>query len=184
VQLDPKWIFGRAAPLQVDLGCGDGSFLCALAAQKPEHNFLGIERLAGRVRSTARKATTLENVRVLRVETAYAVQYLMPERSVTTFHLLFPDPWPKRRHQHRRVVTTGFLASIEAALVNDGSLRVVTDQFDYFDQIRSLAEQSLSLRSVSQEDSNLFPPSTFERHFQSAGATIHRLVLRKISPVR
>ena len=181
-RLKPLAIFGREAPLEVDLGCGDGSFLSAMAQETPAHDFLGVERLAGRVRSASHKATELQNVRVLRVETSYAVQYLMPENSVPTFHLLFPDPWPKRRHQHRRIVTTEFLASIEAALVSEGSLRVVTDQLDYFEQIRSLAAQSSSL--CDEEESDRFPLSTFERHFKNAGAPIYRVVLRKVSPVR
>src|SRR5207248_3571328 len=63
--LDLLAIFGRIAPLQVDLGCGDGSFLCELASRYPDKNFLGIERLVGRVAKACKKAATLENVRVL-----------------------------------------------------------------------------------------------------------------------
>ena len=61
--LDLLAIFGRVAPLHVDLGCGDGSFLCELAARHPETNFLGIDRLVGRVAKASRKAAALENVR-------------------------------------------------------------------------------------------------------------------------
>lgn len=67
-RLDLQRIFGRKAPLHVDLGCGDGSFLCALAQRMADKNFLGIERLLHRVRTSARKAAVLENVRLLRVE--------------------------------------------------------------------------------------------------------------------
>ena len=103
-------VFGRSAPVEIDLGCGDGSFLAALARQNPDRNFLGIERLVGRVRSTCRKAARekLSNFRVLRVEIAYAVRYLVPAESVAMFHLLFPDPWPKNAapspaHRDRRI---------------------------------------------------------------------------------
>jgi tRNA (guanine-N7-)-methyltransferase len=181
--LDLEAIFGRRAPLEVDLGCGDGSFLTALAKQRPEHNFLGIERLVGRVRSATHKARILENVRVLRMETSYAVRYLLPAGSVQTFHLLFPDPWPKRRHQRRRVVTSDFLSAIVAALASNGTLRVVTDQFDYFEQIRSLAQELSDLRVAGSNVENEFPDSAFERKFKRAGAAIHRLELRKTSPV-
>jgi tRNA (guanine-N7-)-methyltransferase len=181
--LDLEAIFGRAASLEVDLGCGDGSFLSALAKQRPAHNFLGIERLAGRVRSAAHKASALENVRILRVETSYAVRYLLPEGSVQTFHLLFPDPWPKRRHRRRRVVTSDFLGAIVAALTTDGTLRVVTDQRDYFEHIRSLAEELSDLQVADSNGENEFPDSAFEREFKRAGAAIHRLELRKTSPV-
>src|SRR6185295_6791385 len=71
-------VFPRSAPVEVDLGCGDGSFLVALAKRNPEHNFLGLERLLGRSRSACRKITHegVTNVRVLRIESSYAVAHL------------------------------------------------------------------------------------------------------------
>jgi len=183
VPLNLEAIFGRIAPLQVDLGCGDGSFVSALAKQTPDHNFLGIERLAGRVRTAARKAEKISNLRVLRVETTYAVQYLLPAGSVKVFHLLFPDPWPKRRHQHRRVVTGDFLAAMARGLAENGSVRVVTDQVDYFEQITSLLQQSAEFEIVPADRVDHLPQSTFERRFAGTGAQIYRLELRKISPL-
>jgi tRNA (guanine-N7-)-methyltransferase len=107
-QLDLEKLFGRNAPLHVDLGCGEGSFLCALAQRMPKKNFLGTERLLGRIRAAACKATTITNVRLLRMEISYAVRYLLPPGSVEAFYLLFPDPWPKRRHWRRRIVNENF----------------------------------------------------------------------------
>ena len=136
-------VYGRRAPLEVDLGCGDGSFLVASAESKPEHEFLGIERLAGRVgracRNIERRRVT--NARVLLVESSYAVEHLLPPASVEVFHLLFPDPWPKRRHWRRRVVTNDFLSAIHRALVPQGTLRIATDQMDYFQEIERLVSQ-------------------------------------------
>ena len=91
-RLDIAEVFGRSAPLHVDLGCGDGSFLCQMAQQFPKRNFLGIERLTKRVEKVRCKAEKIENVRVLRADTLFAVLYLLPESSVENFHLLFPDP--------------------------------------------------------------------------------------------
>ena len=110
--LDLPAVYGRVAPLEIDLGCGDGSFLAALARESPEKNFLGIERLLGRVRSACRRIERagLTNARVMRFEISYAVEHLLPPGSVTAFYLLFPDPWPKRRHAPRRLVTESFLA--------------------------------------------------------------------------
>ena len=181
--LDPISIFGRAAPLHVDLGCGDGSFLCELASRRPDKDFLGIDRLVGRVAKGCRKAAALENVRILNVESSYAVGYLLPEKSVETFYLLFPDPWPKRRHQRRRIVTKGFLDSIHRALTDDGIFRIATDQLDYFQQIRVLAENHSGFAIVDVEDADL-PLTKFERRFTALGAPIYRLALQKISPVR
>jgi len=189
-RLDLPKIFGRAAPLHVDLGCGDGSFLSALAERIPEKNFLGVERLLGRVRSACRKAARIDNMRVLRLETSYAVRYLLPERSVQVFHLLFPDPWPKRRHQQRRVMTSEFLRSIHCALAPQGLFRIATDRLDYFDQMQRLARADSQfaivdplLATPAGVDAVDFPPTKFERICQERGAPIHRLALRKVSPV-
>jgi tRNA (guanine-N7-)-methyltransferase len=185
--LDPISIFGRGAPLHVDLGCGDGSFLCELAQRHPDKDFLGIDRLVGRVGKACRKASALENVRILNVESSYAVGYLLPERSVETFYLLFPDPWPKRRHHRRRIVTPDFLDSIHRALADDGFFRIATDQLDYFEQIQRVGENHSGFAIVDVNASPArtdLPPTKFERRFSALGSPIYRLVLRKISAVR
>ena len=180
--LDLVAIFDRAAPLDVDLGCGDGSFLCELAQRYPEKNFLGVDKLTGRVAKTCRKAASLKNVRVLNVEISSAARYLLPPESVETFYLSFPDPWPKRRHHRRRVVTKDFLDSIARALVNRGSLRIATDQRDYFEQIERTARNHSGFAIVDLDDVDL-PATKFENRFRQQGAPIYRLSLRKVSPV-
>ena len=210
--LDLEKVFGRVAPLQVDLGCGDGSFLCELAQRNPKKNFLGIERLSGRVEKACRKASVSQaggmidigarrsrattgkparvdepggesiNVRVLKIETSYAVRYLLPERSVEAFYLLFPDPWPKRRHHRRRIVTLEFLDSIHAALEENGLFHIATDHLDYFQQIKGLAQVSAGFDLIDRSDLEL-PLTKFEKRFRAQGAPIYRLSLRKISPV-
>jgi tRNA (guanine-N7-)-methyltransferase len=181
-RLDLEQIFGRTAPLQVDLGCGDSSFLFALAQRLPDKNFLGIERLSGRVQSSARKTASLDNVRLLQMESFYAVRYLLPAGSVETFYLLFPDPWPKRRHRRRRIVTRDFLNSIYAALEENGLMYIATDHLEYFEQIESIAESTPGLR-IAEMDADL-PQSKFALTFQQIGAAIYWLRLRKVSPVR
>ena len=181
-RLDLEKVFGRKAPLHVDLGCGDGSFLCALAQRLPDKNFLEIERLSGRVRSAARKAASLDNVRLLQMESFYAVRYLLPAESVETFYLLFPDPWPKRRHHRRRIVTPDFLKSIHAALEHNGAIYIATDYLDYFRKIRETAE---AIPGFAIDDPHVdLPQSKFGLAFRQKGAPIHWLALRKVSPVR
>jgi tRNA (guanine-N7-)-methyltransferase len=182
-RLDVKKIFGRDAALHVDLGCGDGSFLCVLAQRMPEKNFLGIERLLGRFRRAAVKAAKIRNVRVLRMESSYVVRYLLPPRSVETFYLLFPDPWPKRRHWRRRIVTPDLLKAISQALVQGGTLLIATDHVSYLEKIKEIAQTNLDLAIVDPANVDL-PQSRFARVFQQQGAAIHWLELRKVSPVR
>lgn len=176
-------IYGREASVEVDLGCGDGSFLAALAATNPARDFLGIERLAGRVRSACRKIERngLTNARVARFEISYLVEHLLPPNSVSFFYLLFPDPWPKRRHAPRRLVTEELLGSLHRALCADGIVRIATDQTEYFRQIGRLVAQS-GLFAVDSNPELAGPVTRFERGFVERGVAIHRLELRKVSP--
>jgi len=184
-RLDVAELFGRSAPLHVDLGCGDGSFLCEIAQQFPKRNFLGIERLTKRVEKVRCKAEKIENVRVLRADTLFAVRYLLSKNSVETFYLLFPDPWPKRRHQFRRIFTRDFLEAIAVALEKHGILRIATDQLDYFHQIERLSRAHLQFQVLPRSPDDAFLPVTkFEKKFRDQGAPIYRLTLRKTSPVR
>ena len=184
-RLDLVQLFGRNAPLHVDLGCGDGSFICEMAQQLSNSNFLGIERLTKRVEKVRRKAEKIENVRVLLADTLFAVRNLLPKSSVETFYLLFPDPWSKRRHQFRRVFTREFLDAIAVALEQEGILRVATDQIDYFRQIEGLSCAHLQFQVVqASPDESVLPLTKFERKFRDKGAPIYRLTLRKTSPVR
>ena len=183
--LDLEAIYGNRAALEVDLGCGDGLFLADAAAANPSNNFLGIERMPGRVRSASRKieAAGLTNARVLEIEISYAVRHLLPAASVAVFHLMFPDPWPKRRHSPRRVFTGELLTALHRALVSDGTLRLAMDQIDYFRETERVASCSPDFAMISDRETPA-STSTFENRFLRDGLEIHRLVLRKISPSR
>ena len=180
--LDLPKIFNRVAPLEVDLGCGDGSFLTDLAERSPRRDFIGIERLFGRARSACSKAARrkLTNVRVLRIENSYAVEYLFPRNSVAVFHLLFPDPWPKRRHHRRRVVTVEFLRASHRALVRHGEFRIATDHHDYFEQIRRRTSAA-GFDELADNHWDSMPVTTFEENFRSQNTPVYRLSLRKVS---
>ena len=179
--LDLSQVFSRLAPIEVDIGCGDGAFLAGLAAQFPERNFLGLEKLAGRVRRACKKASRLRlpNVRVLRIESTYAIQYLLPAASVDVAHLLFPDPWPKKKHRRRRIVSVDFLALVHRLLAPNGRFRVATDQKDYFAATRELILPTAFIETDPAAET--FPLTTFEKHFLAEGAQIYRLELRKVS---
>jgi tRNA (guanine-N7-)-methyltransferase len=174
-------LFDRPAPLHVDLGCGDGTFLRAVAEEHRDFNFIGVERLLHRVRSSDRKAGELPHVRILRADTMLVLNHVLAPQSVSAFYLLFPDPWPKRRHHRRRLVTSQFLHAIQKRLTSSGALLVATDHDEYFSAIKRAAEKADGFDIVSDEWS--LPPTTFEKKFAAAGVNIHRLVLRKTSPV-
>ncbi len=181
--LDLRKIFGRSAPLEVDLGCGDGTFLAALAERNPERDFLGVERLAGRWRGASRKIgqRQLSNARILRFEILHAVQHLLPRESVDVFYLLFPDPWPKRRHQNRRVVSEDFLRAAARALVPHGELRIATDHAEYFAEMERVADRVPIFTARRVAHGEALPSTTFEGRFRESGMEIYRLSLRKTS---
>jgi tRNA (guanine-N7-)-methyltransferase len=184
VPLNLPHLFGRIAPVDVDLGCGDGAFLAALAAQNPDRNFLGIERLFGRVRRACRKLADEEigNARLLRVESSYAIRYLLPPDSISLFYLNFPDPWPKRRHQRRRIVSKEFLESVYSALLQGGLLAIATDQLDYLTHVQRVLNEVVGF--VLDPVTLVLPISTFEKRFRDQRQKIYRLALRKVCQVK
>jgi tRNA (guanine-N7-)-methyltransferase len=129
--------YGNTNPLEVDIGSGKGRFLLARAAKAPNTNFLGIERQLGRVYRAAKKShhRNLTNVRVCHIEATLALAELLQDESVATFYIFFPDPWPKRRHEGRRLVKPAFLDLLHAKLANGGSIHFASDHLDYADAV-------------------------------------------------
>src|SRR3954464_11219882 len=128
-RLVPAQLFPKAQPLEVELGSGDGSFLVELAKAHPERNFIGVERLLGRVGKMGRKANRagLSNLRGVRIESSYFLQYLLPPNSASVHHIYFPDPWPKWKHRRYRLVNENFPALAAQALGPGGRLYFRTD---------------------------------------------------------
>lgn len=173
-------LFG-GGPLEVDLGCGDGSFLVAMAGQHPERRFLGVERLLGRARKVCRKLLRegLENARVLRLESRYTLEWLLPEASVSRLHLLCPDPWPKARHHRRRLIQPEFLEAVSRVLVPGGEFLFKTDNEEYFEWTLEHLEGCATLVAEEWPDDAFFYPLTdFEQQWLAGGRSIKRLRLR------
>jgi tRNA (guanine-N7-)-methyltransferase len=169
-------IFRNRRPIEVDLGSGPGKFIVEAAQMFPDRNFLGVERLLGRVRKTRIRAFRLgvHNLRLLRMEIEYAVRYLLPKESISRFHLSFPDPWPKRRHHRRRIVDRDFLDALWGALITDGEIRIKTDHQAYFQQILRTAGESQRWNLLDWGD-EAYPMTDFEQDFMAKKLPIYRL---------
>ncbi len=169
-------------PLEVDLGCGDGSFLIEMARRHPERDFIGVERLLGRARKVCRKLTRnqLANGRVLRLESRYTVEWLLPEASVSRLHLLCPDPWPKVRHHRRRVVQVEFLEAVWRVLEPGGEFLFMTDHEEYF---RWAGEKVAACGGWEgqewSEETFFYPKTDFQRQWEGEGKAMWRLRCRK-----
>jgi tRNA (guanine-N7-)-methyltransferase len=129
--------FGNECPVEVDLGCGKGRFLLAHAQDYPDVNVLGIDRMLRRIRKIDRKAVRagLTNVRLLRMEAYYAVAYLLPEAAISAYYILFPDPWPKRKHHDHRLFNPRFIDALYRTLLPGAPVHVATDHLPYFEEI-------------------------------------------------
>ena len=178
----PSDIFGNDHPLEIDLGCGDGKFLIEMAQQFPERNFIGVERLLGRVRGVCRQIHDLglTNVKLLRLESQYTLEWLLEPGSVSRLHLLCPDPWPKARHHKRRLVQKPFLDALHQALVPDGEFLFKTDHPEYYEWVCEEMENypnfsPLDWPEAPAPDSLFYPKTDFQLHWEAQGKKINRL---------
>jgi tRNA (guanine-N7-)-methyltransferase len=175
-RLDLAQLFSRLQPLEVELGCGDGSFLVQWAKLHPEHNYLAVERLLGRLRKVDRKAQRagLANVRLLRIEASYFMEYLLPPESVRALHIYFPDPWPKRRHRKHRLVNAHFVEVAARMLKPQGTVFLRTDDLNYFEQMKSVFESHHLFQDVGTPSDLGATLTDFERDFQTRGVVTLR----------
>lgn len=170
------------APLEVDLGCGDGAFLLGMAREFPERRFLGIERLLGRARKVCRKITRagLPNARVLRLESRYAVEWLLPHGSVSRLHLLCPDPWPKFKHHRRRIIQPDFLEAVHRVLAPDGEFLFMTDHDGYHEWAAEKIDAFPGFERLPWADGDFFYPKTdFQQLWESQGKAMFLTRCRK-----
>ena len=131
--MDQGVVFGRSASLDVEIGFGTGEYLTRIAGESPEKNYLGFEQCAKRILKTLRKVhdTSLQNVRLMRMDAVWGFRYLLAPRSVNRVHCLFPCPWPKKRHAKHRLFTPDVLRLINSRLVDGADLYIVTDHAPY-----------------------------------------------------
>jgi tRNA (guanine-N7-)-methyltransferase len=179
-RLEPSELFPRNQPLEVELGSGDGSFLVEYGRQHPDRNFIGIERLLGRIRKLDRKGRRagLKNLRGVRIESAYFLRYLLPLHSTSALHIYFPDPWPKRKHRRHRLINEQFASLAHAALEPGGRVYLRTDDPDYFDQMLAVLDASPDFAKEETPVNLASLLTDFERDFNARGIKTLRATYR------
>jgi tRNA (guanine-N7-)-methyltransferase len=180
-RLELDGLFAKKQPTEVELGSGDGSFLVQYATAHPEHNFIGVERLLGRLRKIDRKGRRagLQNLRVIRLEASYVIQYLLPKNSVSAIHTYFPDPWPKRKHRKNRLVQTGFPEICADVLSANGTVYLRTDDEDYFKQMQEVFGGSSLFQEVRTPEDLAAVLTDFQRGFLKRGIQTKRAAYQK-----
>jgi tRNA (guanine-N7-)-methyltransferase len=184
VSVPLRWpeLFGDPEPPEVEIGSGKGRFLLELAALRPESSFLAVERAGKYHRLVCERVAKrgLTNVRLLRTTAEDLLGRLLAPASVAAFYLLFPDPWPKKRHHKRRFVTAGNVAALARALVPGGRLLVKSDHPGYAEVIAEVLARppGLSLLDAGAVFAGL-PETGFERKYREQGRTIHAWALER-----
>lgn len=158
--------------LVLDLGCGNGAFLAALARMEPGWHLVGVEKKEYRVRQTRRRIAELENATVLHGDVIEVLRYL-PPASVARIYLLFNDPWPKRRHAVRRLVQREFAELLRTRLELGGRLFFATDAVEYYAWSRNLLER-LGWRLGDWAVNEGWPRTEFETRFLERGLKVYR----------
>jgi len=173
--LDVAELFPKPQPLEVELGCGDASFLVEYARRNPGRNFIGVERLLGRISKLDRKGrrAAVANLRGVRIESSYFLQWLLPPCSASALHIYFPDPWPKKRHRKNRLVNENFPALARTALATGGKIYLRTDDADYFSQMTEVFGAAKEFREIVTPVELAEIHTDFEREFNARG--IHTL---------
>ncbi|GAB4168912.1 MAG: hypothetical protein Fur0032_07290 [Terrimicrobiaceae bacterium] len=177
IRIPSHWL--ESGPLVLDVGCHRGTFLIAMAEREPATKFLGIERLSERVARCNARLARKGITNALAVEGGgLDVVASLPALSVETIHVLFPDPWPKRRHASRRLVNALFLSECSRVLRHGGLFRFLTDDPPYAASVEILLQRDALSFSPTNEEMD-FPETNFQKHFREIGRPSHELLFRK-----
>ncbi|HEX9161802.1 MAG TPA: tRNA (guanosine(46)-N7)-methyltransferase TrmB, partial [Thermoanaerobaculia bacterium] len=169
-QLDLPELFGNTNPVIVEIGSGKGRFLIGSATERPDRNFIGIEKSLHYHRVIRDRVTkrNLTNVRLINHDAFPVLQKMFAGASVAEVHVYFPDPWPRKREQKRRIMRAEVLAEIRRVFVDGGSGIYVTDHREYFEAAAPLiAEYFQSETRIPGPDD---PPRTnYEAKYRAEG---------------
>ena len=184
--LDLAQLFGRAAPVHVEIGFGNGEALAAMAAAHPEDNYLGIEVHRPGVGALLRRieAEGLSNVRIACLD---AVELLarLPDDALAAVYLFFPDPWPKLRHHKRRLVQSEFARLVHRKLKPGGIWRLATDWEDYARHMLAVLTADPGFENLATDGAFVSRPperplTRFEQRGRKLGHSVRDLAFRKI----
>jgi tRNA (guanine-N7-)-methyltransferase len=178
-------IFGRRAPIEIEVGIGKGRFLLAQAGARPDTDFLGVEWSLKHLRIARDRALGhgLANIRFHRADARHVLRDLVPDRTAARVHVYCPDPWPKKRHHKRRLFAPDVVPHIERILTPGGYLNVSTDFTEYFEAIVAVVTEHTRLeRAVDPA----YPiegqagKTNYEVKYLAAGRVIHRATWRRV----
>lgn len=173
VRLDLGKLFGNRNRVVLEIGSGKGRFLIAGATEQPDVNFIGIEKSLHYHRLIRDRVTKrgLDNIRLINHDAFLVLRDMLPAESIDEIHIYFPDPWPRKREQKRRIIRAEVFTEIRRVLVPGGTGIYVTDHREYYEAAAPVIEQFFrsELRIPSADD----PPRTnYEAKYREEGREI------------
>ncbi len=185
--LDLQAVFGRSAPIVLEIGFGNGEALFTSAANHPEVDHLGIEVHEpgiGHLLMLLERAG-LTNVRVIARDAVEVLDRQLDESSIDVVRIFFPDPWPKKRHHKRRLLQSSFVVALARVLKPGGLLHLATDWEDYAEHTIELMAQSTSFEALTLEAAAAYPlgerpPTKFERRGRRLGHGVWDLYYQRV----
>lgn len=181
----PASLFGRSAPLELEIGPGRARFLLAEAEAHPDRDFLGLEleREYAAISQARADRRGLTNVRILAVDGKAFVALRVPPGSLAALHAYFPDPWPKKRHHKRRLFDGGFAAAAAAALAPGAPLRAASDHEEYWSVVEGVLDAEPLLERIPAEEIAGWTTGTdYELKYARQGKSIGRGGWRRRRP--
>ena len=176
VPLDFREVFGNGNRVVLEIGSGKGRFLIGSAIEQPDVNFIGIEKSLHyhRVIRDRVLKRSLRNVRLVNHDAFLVLQKMIGDGSLSEIHVYFPDPWPRKREQKRRIIRPEALVEMRRALAEGGSGIFVTDHRDYYEVAAPLI--AASFRSEARTPGPDDPPRTnYEAKYRAAGRPIYEV---------
>lgn len=173
-------IFGRKAPLVLEIGSGMGETTAAIAQARPDADFIAVEVHGPGVGSLLNRIESqgLKNVRVIRHDAVEVLARMIPDGALAAIHLFFPDPWPKKRHHKRRLVQPEFAALAARKLAPGGALHAATDWPDYADHMNEVFSREPLLEPAGAGFTQR-PATKFEARGRRLGHPIRDLYFRR-----
>jgi tRNA (guanine-N7-)-methyltransferase len=164
-------VFGRRAPLAVEIGFGMGSATAAIAAAAPAMDFIGIEVHPPGVGALLQRldAARIDNVRIVQHDAVEVLESMIAPASLAAIHLFFPDPWPKKRHHKRRLVQPPFVRLLASRLAPGATLHCATDWLPYAEQMLAVLSAEPTLANAAGEGFAPRPSSRPLTKFEQRG---------------
>src|SRR4030095_10195528 len=143
-------VFGRKAPLVLEIGSGMGETTAAIAQARPEVDFIAVEVHGPGIGSLLNRieSSKLSNLKLIRHDALEVLEKMIPDAALAAIHLFFPDPWPKKRHHKRRLVQPEFAALAARKLAPGATLHAATDWPDYADHMKEVFSREAMLEEA------------------------------------